>query len=210
MPRWIPVKSWDGEDAFIIGGGDSLKSFDWNLLKSENTIGCNDAFKHGVDVCKVCIFGDVKWFKAFELELHHYKGTVFTNATALYRTRLDWLWVMKRQPLGLYNDALGWNYNTGASAVNLALLLGAKRIFLLGFDMQLSKDGKINWHVNKLDKPKAVVKVFPDFLKGFKKLAIDLKTKFPGVEVINITDDSKLNEFPKVGVKEFWEKRKAS
>ncbi len=70
MPLWKPVKWWDGEDAFIIGGGGSLKSFDWNLLKLENTIGCNNAFQHGVDICKICVFGDVNWFKSFEQELH--------------------------------------------------------------------------------------------------------------------------------------------
>lgn len=202
MPRWIPERVWDNQDVFIIGGGESLKRFDWNLLKDKNTIGCNDAFKHGAEICKICIFGDTKWFKISEQELAYYTGTVFTSAPKLYKTRLDWLWVLPRLPFGIYKDALGWNFNTGASAVNLALLLGAKRVYLLGFDMHLSRDGQNNWHQNRLDKPNK--EIFPKFLEGFKRLKVDLKVKFPGVEIINITDNSSLDLFPKVGVVEFW------
>lgn len=205
MPRWTPERVWDNQDVFIIGGGRSLKGFDWNLLKGENTIGCNDAFKHGNEICKICVFGDSKWFKSSEQELARYKGTVFTNSLQLQRTRLSWLWTMPREFFGLHEDALGWNNNTGALAINLAVLLGAKRIFLLGFDMHLSRDGRPNWHDSRLEKPNA--SIYSKFLEGFKKLAADLKKKFPNVEVVNITDKSSLNSFPKIGVKEFWKGR---
>lgn len=207
MPKWIPEKVWNHQDVFIIGGGNSLEHFDWNLLRDKNTIGCNDAFKRGHKICKICILGDPLWFQSFKRELVRYKGIVFTNSSQLQKTNLPWLWTMPRKFYGLYKDALGWNSNTGAVAVNLALLLGAKRIFLLGFDMHLSKDGKSNWHQNRIDKPNE--RIYSKFLEGFKKLAIDLKEKFPDVEVINITDDSSLNLFPKIGVNEFWKVRKA-
>ncbi len=206
MPRWIPEKIWDNQDVFIIGGGNSLELFDWKRLENENTIGCNDAFKKGHKICKICVFGDVKWFKSFEQELAHYKGTVFTNSLQLQKKGPSWLWTMPRQFYGLYKDALGWNGNTGAIAINLALLLGAKRIFLLGFDMHLSKDNRSNWHRNRLDKPNR--KIYDKFVKGFGKVAADLKKKFPNVEIVNVTDDSSLNLFAKVGVDEFWKGRK--
>jgi len=205
MPKWTPEKKWNGQDVFIIGGGNSLEQFDWKLLKNENTIGCNDAFRHGIEICKICVFGDVKWFQSFESELARYKGVVFTSCQQLQRTNLPWLWFMSRRAFGLYENALGWNGNTGAAAVNLALLLGAKRIFLLGFDMHLSKDNKPNWHQNRLNKPNK--NIYSKFLKGFGKLVTDLK-KFPDVEIINVTDDSSLNLFPKIGVIEFWKGRK--
>ena len=209
MPRWIPEKIWDGQDVFIIGGGESLKTFDWNKLKDEYTIGCNDAFEHGEEICKICIFGDAPWFKTFKHKLALYKGAVFTNASSLQKTRLPWLWVMGRRSLGLHSDALGWNFNTGASAINLAILLGAKQIFLLGFDMHLSKDGKPNWHQNIVDRPKKekYPKIYDKFIKGFERVASDLKTKFPNVKVFNITDNSSLDCFLKVSVKTFWEGR---
>ncbi len=206
MPVWTPEKVWSGRDVFIIGGGTSLKHFDWNLLIKECTIGCNDAFKHGVDICKICYGGDTKWFNFFEEELSKYQGTVFTDTPSLYKTRLKWLWVLQRETTGFSEKALGWFSSTGSGAVSLAILLGAKRIFLLGFDMHLSKEGLANWHSNMIDIPDK--DIFKKFLKGFKRLKIDLIKKHPEVEIINITDDSDLNEFPKIGVKEFWEGRK--
>jgi len=206
MPKWIPEKIWEDQDVFIIGGGNSLELFDWELLKNENTIGCNDAFRHGSEICKICIFGDAKWFQSFKNELARYKGTVFTNCQQLQKTKLSWLWTMTRKGSGLHGDALGWNSNTGAAAVNLALLLGAKRIFLLGFDMHLSNNKRANWHQNRLDKPNE--NIYPKFLRGFKKLAVDWKKKFPDAEIINVTDNSSLDLFPEIGVDEFWEGRK--
>jgi len=205
MPKWIPEKKWDGQDVFIIGGGDSLKVFDWNLLKPFLTIGCNDAYVHGHEICKICVFGDKKWFKKHEKALEQYKGILFTNVSQLINTKIPWLWTMDREPRGLHYNALGWNYNTGSVAINLALLLGAIKIYLLGFDMQLGKEGNANWHHNPLDVPDRAV--YNKFITGFSRIAEDL-IKFPGVEILNVTDNSNLDVFPKIGVKEFWENRK--
>jgi uncharacterized Rossmann fold enzyme len=203
MPSWVPEKVWDNQEVYIIGGGKSLEHFDWNLLKDKFVIGCNDAYKLGSFICDICVFGDAKWFDFHKQELVHYKGTVFTNNSRLHKkSPVTWLWTMRREGSGLHLDALGWNFSTGALAVNLALLLGAKKIYLLGFDMKLSKDGDNNWHPNKLDKPNKTL--FPKFVKGFLRVKADLEKKFADVEVFNITDDSDLNVFPKIGVKEFW------
>ena len=72
--------------------------------------------------------------------------------------------------------------------------------------MHLSKEGLANWHPNILDRPDA--NIYPEFIKGFRRLKIDLEKKHPEIEIINVTDNSDLNEFPKIGVKEFWEGRK--
>lgn len=207
MPRWTPETKWLDQDVFIIGGGHSLESFDFSLLEPEDifTIGCNDAYVRGSDVCNICFFGDHKWWKEHKERLEQFKGAVFTNVPQLQNDKTSWLWIMGRHARGLSADALGWNKNTGSGAVNLALLLGAKRVFLLGFDMHLSRNGKSNWHANNLDKPNK--NVYLGFIRGFERLARDLPVKFPGREITNITDNSSLNMFPKIGVKEFWSER---
>jgi hypothetical protein len=204
MPIWTPEKVWSDRDVFIIGGGKSLKHFDWSCLIPECTIGCNDAYKHGVDITKICYFGDVKFFKYYKEELSVFEGTCFTDAPSLYKNREKWLWILQRYTI-ISEKALGWFSSTGSGAVSLAILLGAKRIFLLGFDMCLAEDGESNWHPNMLDSPDAGI--FKKFLEGFKRMKVELKEKHPDLEVINITDRSDLNEFPKVGVKEFWKNR---
>lgn len=206
MPQWTPTSDWEGCDVFVIGGGDSLRKFDWNLLKDENTIGCNSAFILGSDICKICVFGDSKWFTEYEKELAQYKGVVFTNAPQMFETKIPWVWTMPREIRGLHINALGWNENTGASAINLALILGAQRVFLLGFDMHLSAVGKPNWHDKIREKP--VAGVYPKFLKGFKSVKKTLDKRFPGRKIINVTDNSDLNYFPKISCEQFWKERK--
>ena len=205
MPHWQVTESWKGQDVFIIGGGTSLKGFDWKLLENECTIGCNTAFTLGEKICEICVFGDYKWFHKYQNELQNYKGILFTNLGQLRNTRLNWLWTMPRKGKGLGTNALGWNRNTGALAINLALVLGAQRVFLLGFDMHLSGDGKSNWHNRLINRPSKTV--YEKFIEAFTRVSIDLKKVFPGREIINVTDDSDLDIFPKVGCKEFWKER---
>ncbi len=208
MPRWTPEAKWVGQEVFVIGGGNSLKDFDWNLLKDELTVGCNDAFLLGHEICKICVFGDKRWFRKHEKVLADYgnKAAVFTNYDAFHHTKIPWLWYLRRELKGLHTDALGWNRNTGSSALNLALLLGASVIYLLGFDMHLSPNREANWHSNNVDKPNPAV--YKLFLKDFEVVKKDWLEKFPDRKIINVTDDSDLEIFPKVGVKEFWSKRK--
>lgn len=207
MPRWTITADYAGRDVFIIGGGDSLRhGFDWSLLKDERTIGCNSAFTLGAEICKICIFGDAKWFKTYAQELSEYEGLVFTSHAAYKRAPVDWLWYLPRKSKGLGTDSLGWNNNTGSQAINLALILGASRVYLLGFDMHLSKDGRPNWHDNQIDKPDRLL--YKKFIKHFSRVKKALPEVFPGTEIINITDDSSLDMFPKIGVKEFWKERR--
>lgn len=203
MPKWIPKKVWEGQEVFVVGGAESLKKFNWDLLKPLRTIGCNDAYLHGTDIC---IFGDKRWFDLHQKRLAEYNGIVFTNCPQVQKSKIPWLWCIGREMKGLHNGALGWNGNTGASAINLALILGAAKIYLLGFDMKLSVNGESNWHKNNLNKPNAGV--YSGFLKKFKCVAENLRKKYSEVQVINVTDDSDLNEFPKIGVEEFWGKRR--
>ena len=73
--------------------------------------------------------------------------------------------------------------------------------------MQLAEDGTANWHPNMIDPPDA--SIYPKFLEGFMRMKVELTKKYPELEIMNITDRSDLNEFPKIGVKEFWDNRRA-
>ena len=192
---WQPEPIWLGQDAYIIGGGPSLANFDWTRLFYRNTIGCNAAYLLGEKVCKICIFGDTKFFDRHAEGLAEFKGTVVTANSSLSNTGLPWLKWMRRKPRGVHTDALGWNTNTGAQAINLAVLLGAKRICLLGFDMKL-KEGKANWHNVYGNSHPRQAQSYPRFLSGFQYVVHDLAIKFPDRLVVNLTTDSGLTVFP--------------
>jgi len=196
MPLWSPIEEWKESDAFIIGGGSSLENFAWDKLKGRNTIGCNDAFRLGAEVVRVCLFGDASWFHRTKWELEKFRGRVLSCAPSLINLGSPWLYRMNRVRDGLQESgtSLAWNYSTGAAAINLAVRLGAARIFLLGFDMACT-GGKSHWHKHR-SKPTDNVS-FVRFQKGFKCLAASLASLRPDVQVLNVTDGgSKLMVFP--------------
>lgn len=214
---WVPPKLWKGSTVFIIGGGSSLKGFDFTPIKGKRVIGCNDAYQLGNWV-SVCYFGDRSWFDI------HQNGRVmypegervglsgFTSmiiSCCAIKVEAKWLYSVERDSLRHVNKngRVGWYGSTGASAICLAVAMGAKRIVLLGYDMKLSKEGQNNWHANLVNEPNA--DVFPRFQKQFEKLAFDLKRDYPQVEVLNAGPDSDLSVFRKVTLQEVLQQSSA-
>jgi len=95
--------------------------------------------------------------------------------------------------LSLRKELIHFNANSGAQALNLAVLWGAKRIILVGFDMGLQGKQR-HWfgdHPGLLNKATD----YPDLIAKFGRIAEDLKAI--GVEVWNTSMESALPWFPK-------------
>lgn len=197
---WTPEKEWDGQDAFLIGGGASLRGFNFSVLTGRNTIGCNDAFRLGGGIVKLGLFGDASWFHKNKFELERSGIQFVCNAPSLMTLNVPWLRLMKRVKEGLHEGSnLGWNFSTGASAINLAISLGARRIFLLGFDCNLT-NAKSHWHDLRPANTRA--EVFQRFIKGFTTISRELPRY--GVEVVHVIDaESLLPFFRKCSLKDF-------
>lgn len=235
MPRWDPGRIWEGEEVYIIGGGPSLLSFDWDLIRGKFTIGCNSNFVLGSDIVKLVLFCDTRWWKEIgqpgmggdqewwdkvgEKKFSEqfsptlilrardgYGGLVVGSHDELSKDRTPWLLHMPRHHSkeACTRGALTLFHNTGAAAINLALILGAKKVFLLGFDMKLGGNGEANWHHLRWQGPQA--DSYPIFLQQMKTMPASIARHFPGVEVINVTNDSKLDIFPKEGLAEHFNK----
>lgn len=206
MPKlWFSEsRSWAGQTAVVIGGGSSLRDFDWTRLHGANTVGCNDAFRLGPDVCSVCLFGDPSWWQRSKWDLEKYEGRV-ASVVSVITLKLPWIKAFKRRDLFWgEGDFLGWWYSTGSSAVNLAVNLGAERVFLLGFDMVSSK-GKSHWHNYTRPSLRLLESAFDRHITGFTALASALKKAAPQAEVLNVVMpgvESKLRMFPSVSLEE--------
>jgi len=218
MPEWKPEPIWKDQEVFIIGGGSSLRGFDWSLLENEHTIGCNNAFRLGPKVCDICVFCDRQFIlknntdprRGFFDKLSVFPNPVISNDNQLRKRKIPWVTCIPRKVKGLgLNDTLGYNKNTGAVAINIALIMGAKTVYLLGFDMCLDNKGRPNWHDDwLLDEPKkstykGMITAMDD--KAFHR---DLNLYFADRNIINVSNVSKLNTFPKVNFDEFWMERK--
>ena len=107
---------------------------------------------------------------------------------------------MPRYANGLHKDGLGWNYNTGAMAINLACLFGATEINLLGYDFKLDSGGRANWYENDLNEPNQHI-YKQNFYRGFVAIKNDLEKEFPRVKIYNCNLESALDLFEKKKLK---------
>lgn len=86
--------------------------------------------------------------------------------------------------------------NSGGGAVALAIARGAKRVVLLGYDMQHT-GGRAHWHGDHPDRLGNAGKV-GEWPAEFEALARD----HPGVEIINCSRETALRCFPRMTLKE--------
>jgi len=182
---WAPEREWEGQDAFLIGGGPSLKGFDFTQLQGLHTIGCNDAIHLGPEIVEVLLFGDRMWWERNKHLIKDFPNRVVTDCPFLLRYNFPRILKMSRERDGLHSGStLGWNFSTGASAINLALSFGAKRIFLLGYDLS-SKGKESHWHSynTKVIREDS----FQGFIRGFERVKKNLPED---VRIFNVTDGS--------------------
>lgn len=186
---------WNGT-VFVLGGGPSLKEMDLSSIHDQPVIGVNDAFKlgHWVDVIW---FGDSRWYNWNKYYLNYHPGIVF-GCPPTSKIFPKVIQVDRKEGFGLTSvrHQVVWNKSSGASAINLALHLGAKRVVLLGFDMKVV-DGQHNWHNNHKHFPNTNI-YEKRFLPPFEKIASDAKGL--KLEILNATPGSALTLFPMVNL----------
>ena len=192
-------KGFGGETIYIIGGGPSLKNFDFRQLRGARTIAINKAilFHPGADVL---YWTDIRFYTWYKNEIDNYKGLKFTiNAGSQYTNDIKVLKKGKAYGLETDNQTLAHGNNSGYAAINLAYHLGAKRIILLGFDM--ASDGKDGHFHDGYPTRAAGDKMYQDkFLPGFKQLHSELKDS--EVTVLNASPYSNLTVFPKITIEQ--------
>lgn len=217
---WTIPEMWRGESVAIIGGGPSLRGFDFTGLQNEGFkfIGCNSAYMLG-DWVDVCTFGDVDWYVCNYHDevpdennlsapgLKKYKGLVVTNDWTHMRNNTDpKLCLTHRHPNRFVPEdptTLGFFQNTGFMSISLALKMGCRKILLLGFDMK-AEGNQCNWHEHhiRLMNAKPNVEVWSNFLAHEKTLKNLLMRDYPDAWILNANPDSALSVFDKMTVEE--------
>lgn len=177
-----------------IAGGPSLADFDFSFLEDKNVIAINNAFLK-VASANVCYFSDLDWFERWKDQLKQHPGRKIRGHLPDKQINVDWVeeWSFT-QERGLVLDprCLAHGFNSGAAAINLAVQLGFRKLFLLGYDMQIV-DGRTNFHSDhKRTTPQHAYT--NQFMPSFEAMVQPLKKA--GVEVFNATPGSALKLFP--------------
>lgn len=194
---------WAGEPAFIIGGGPSLKGFPFKRLIGKHVIACNRA--HECGVAEMIVTGDRRWLRDNAV-----REDIDPNLPIVYAKRRFY-----RKPLPFGTNSLNTNVyvmdccngvdrmwgrtlqegvspgDTGIRAANLAAILGADPIYLLGIDMGGGTGtSQAWWHLGYSNR---VSGWYEDFLTHWNKTHLSGQIE---ANVINLSLKSNLKCFP--------------
>lgn len=199
------LREWEGETVALIGSGPSLTQEQCNAVRSLNTIAVNNAYLF-CPWADIIYAADARWWgwNPQALKLPAYKVSIEQHMKVEFPLDVHVLRNLdKGDPTGLSLDPTGLKTgcNSGYQALNLAVLLGAKRIILLGYDYRFD-NGRA--HFPGGDHP---VPSFENHLVGYAQKFSSIENKLIelGIEVLNATPGTALNAFPKVRLEDFFE-----
>jgi hypothetical protein len=145
---WTVPRLWDGETAYLVAGGPSLREMDLRPLEGRKVVAINDSYQ----LCPwapVLYFCDRRWLDWHENRpaFPAFRGIKVTLDEDVLRRRDDIKGVKNTGTTGL--ELRPWGVRTGRNsgyqAINLAVHFGVKRIVLLGYDMRVV-NGRTHWH----------------------------------------------------------------
>ena len=194
-PWRVPLE-WEGQTAVVIGGGPSLTAEAVAFVRDKaKVIAVNDAYRLApwAHVLYAC---DLKWW-TWHPEAVAFAGLKVTHSKIAAQdfAGLRWMPCDSRAP-GLSTNAekLHCGKNSGYQAVNLAYLLGARRIVLLGFDMRRINNAG-HWFG---EHPDRIRSSYGPWLKTFETVAAQCAEL--GLTIINATPGSALRCFPQQSI----------
>lgn len=204
-PFWGIPRLWPGATAVSIGGGPSMTQAQADYVRGRaKVVAINDAYRLApwADLFYFCDFRWFEWHKHGLLPLGGIKVTLENN----YIAGRGVFCIKNRGVTGLWTnppDGVCTGRNSGYQVINLLVLLGVKRIVLLGYDMKPGENGKKHWFG---DHPRPTPdNAFGQMLPCFDTIVDPLKKL--GVEVINATPGSALESFPKMTLEEAFAPR---
>jgi hypothetical protein len=182
----------------ILASGPSLTQDDANRVRGNaKSIVINNTYALApwADMLYAC---DYRWWKHYRPTFYGLK--VCPHEGACKEFGLIHIPGKSKPGLSLSKDCIHFGGNSGFQALNIAVLSGAKRIILLGFDMQPSRSGAMHWHQDHARIGNPQRNSFNRWLRAFHEAAPQL-TKL-GVEVLNCTRDTALDVFPRARVED--------
>lgn len=191
-------KIWNNARVFIIGGGPSLKGFDFEVLRGRKVLVLNSAWKF-VPWAQVLYFMDCIWYRSNKDAIKSFKGLKFTTCNTIGDGDKGVI-VLKhghRRKLDERPDHLPRGSNSGVGGCYLAKRLGGVELILLGFDMDVGESGEHNFH-NEYEgmrdtpiSPQHYKTTYPNSF-AYEKPFLEAGD----VKIINCTLNSKLTCFP--------------
>ena len=211
MPRQFGIPEDVIRDVMLWKLRPSAYSDYMKPIHDKHVIGVNNAYQIGTWI-DALFFGDSSWYLVHRQALAKWPGLKvscsprFSNRHGKELEGVRYMPKDRTKRHGISNNpcSISWNGNSGAAAINLAIHMGAKRIALLGFDMDVDGNQISHWHgghnrsSTSFKKKKAPP--FTRHLMGFGPIAEDAQKL--GIEILNVSFVSKIKDFRKVELKD--------
>jgi hypothetical protein len=148
--RWNKVVgAFNGQTVISCAAGPSIDGFDFTKIDGKLSIGCNHMIEV-YDRFTWFIFQDQRFLRKTTYDLHRYGGLIFAhnNTHMEYRDYPNLILFKSGKKAGLAPDGIHPRFQTGAATLHLAILSGAKKIYLLGHDnpkaWDFEKEGRMH------------------------------------------------------------------
>lgn len=187
-------KLWPGCTMVLLGAGPSLTREDVESVKGRaRVLAINRTFELApwADVFYSADEKPFRWYA--DLGLRECQGLKYSLTNGVQKMGVTLLRRGLESGLSLDPNVLHTGKNSGYSAINLAVHLGATRIVLLGYDMQRGPKGEEHYHADHPNKSRAKYEVFQSF---FPSLVEPLQAA--GVSIANCSRRTALECFPRM------------
>jgi len=208
MKYGVIERSWEGDTVACIASGPSLTQADVDYVRGKARVIVINASYVLAPWADVLYCADAKPFRWYwkkgpqgfaDMPMRDFKGQIYCLTPG---TELDKRVVLLRRGvqtgLSANPSVLNTGNNSGFQSINLAVLKGAKRIVLLGFDMQQGLKKEEHWHPDHPNKSRSN---YPALRGHFQSLVDPLKAL--GVQVVNCTRRSALKTFQQMPLDQF-------
>ncbi len=162
----------------VIGGGSSLINFDFDRIQGD-TIAVNESYKF-VD-SSMLVFLDIGWYVRNKQNIDRFSGPVVSGVSRPGIIQIEY-------ESTIVDDLVQQANSSGFTAMVLALILGASKVYLFGFDACFV-DGVKHFHGNYRER---------NMQESEVSKQIELYEYFKNYRIINVGMDSKIDCFQKV------------
>lgn len=180
--------------AICIANGASLTKEDVDFCKGMGKVYAVKESRHLAPWADVLYAADTDWWDLYKgvPDFAGERWTVSQEAAKKYGLN-----VIDYQPQAKWSDDPSWiatGGNSGFQAINLAVLQGADRVILLGYDMGHEYGKPKHWWTGKYERPVRYSN-YKEFIEKF-----NIAAPLIPVPVINCTRLTALNCFPKMSL----------
>lgn len=195
-------RDWEGATVAIIAGGWSLTKSQvataraWRHAGGEPRIvmGVNDAYRLAPWI-DALYAADPQWWTMHIRAVRdcYIPQMMSQDESAAEQWGLRYTPGVDKHGLSFDPNVIHYGGNSGFQALNIAVLSGARRVVLLGYNMSAPDDKPVHWFG---DHPAGLStnRSYPNYVKNFDRAAKQLLAR--KIEVVNATPNSALQCFP--------------